>query len=75
MYYMHPTHRERILEAVCSSVNSAYQRFMKHNPKFSGEVVVAGHSLGGAILFELLRAQQPKLLFVPETCTTGGISL
>ena len=34
-------------------------------------MVLAGHSLGGVILFELLRTGSPKLSFVPQEGLEG----
>lgn len=72
IYYMHPKHQEKILEAVCKAVENAFQRFLEHHPSYQGPVVLAGHSLGGAILFHLLRSGTPKLSFTPLALFTMG---
>jgi len=72
LYYMHPGHKEKILKAVAKSVESALARFYEHHPDYKGSVVLAGHSLGGVILFELLRTGSPKLSFVPQVLFTMG---
>eukprot|EP00435_Cladocopium_sp_Y103_P071998 s422_g39.t1 len=71
LYYMHPGHKEKILKAVAKSVESALARFYEHHPDYKGSVVLAGHSLGGVILFELLRTGSPKLSFVPQEGVRG----
>ena len=72
LYYMQVGRKEAIVAAVARSVEAALARFKKHHPKHSGSIVLAGHSLGGAILFELLRSQAPKLTFTPQALFTMG---
>ncbi|CAE7248156.1 Ddhd2 [Symbiodinium necroappetens] len=72
LYYMQVGRKEAIVAAVARSVEAALARFLKHHPHHSGSIVLAGHSLGGAILFELLRSQTPKLSFAPGALFTMG---
>ena len=72
LYYMQLGRKEAIVAAVARSVEAALARFLKHHPQHSGSIVLAGHSLGGAILFELLRSQSPKLSFKPQALFTMG---
>jgi len=72
LYYMQVGRKEAIVAAVARSVEAALARFLKHHPHHSGSIVLAGHSLGGAILFELLRSQTPKLSFTPGALFTMG---
>lgn len=71
LYYMHPEHQQKILDAVAKSVNSALARFYQHHPNHQGPVVLAGHSLGGVILFELLRRGH-SLSCTPQVLFTMG---
>eukprot|EP00927_Polykrikos_kofoidii_P025327 TRINITY_DN22779_c1_g1_i1.p1 TRINITY_DN22779_c1_g1~~TRINITY_DN22779_c1_g1_i1.p1 ORF type:complete len:803 (-),score=147.00 TRINITY_DN22779_c1_g1_i1:198-2606(-) len=61
VYMSNNAKRNFILATVQQSINTAFARFQAHHPAFSGEVVLIGHSLGGVILFELLRRAAPPL--------------
>lgn len=49
---------QRIVDAVAGSINCLYAKFCQRNPKFHGNVSLAGHSLGSLILFDLLQHQR-----------------
>lgn len=46
------------MDAVAGSINCLYAKFCQRNPKFHGNVSLAGHSLGSLILFDLLQHQR-----------------
>lgn len=51
-------YRDRISEIVVSECNRVYKAFKKRNPDFKGKISLAGHSLGSAILFDVLCQQK-----------------
>jgi len=53
-------YREQISEIVLKESNRIYNLFMERNPGFKGKVHVMGHSLGSAILFDILCRQKEK---------------
>ena len=53
-------YREQISEIVCKEANQIYRLFMERNPGFKGKVHVMGHSLGSAIMFDILCRQKEK---------------
>lgn len=56
-------YREQIARIVLQESNRVYNLFMERNPKFTGKVHIIGHSLGSAIMFDILCRQKetPKL--------------
>lgn len=52
-------YREHIAAIVQQECNRIYNLFKKRNPSFRGSVSLCGHSLGSAILFDIL-CQQPS---------------
>ncbi|BFZ63949.1 hypothetical protein YB2330_005086 [Saitoella coloradoensis] len=57
LLYYQPIYRERILRAVHAELNRVYTLFKERNPEFKGKVSLVGHSLGSAILFDILTRQ------------------
>ncbi|KAK3402034.1 DDHD domain-containing protein [Sordaria brevicollis] len=57
-------YRETIVEIVLREANRIYKLFKDRNPNFKGKVHVIGHSLGSAIMFDILCRQREKK---PET--------
>ncbi|KAM7199403.1 phospholipase DDHD2 [Naviculisporaceae sp. PSN 640] len=53
-------YREQIADIVTKESNRIYKLFMERNPNFKGKVHVVGHSLGSAILFDILCRQREK---------------
>lgn len=53
-------YREQISEIVLKESNRIYHLFMDRNPNFKGKVHVMGHSLGSAIMFDILCRQKEK---------------
>ncbi|KAJ2985278.1 hypothetical protein NUW58_g5623 [Xylaria curta] len=53
-------YREQITEIVLKESNKIYKLFLDRNPEFKGKVHIIGHSLGSAIMFDILcRQKQP----------------
>ncbi|UQC75779.1 DDHD domain-containing protein [Colletotrichum lupini] len=53
-------YREQISEIVLKESNRIFKLFMERNPEFKGKVHVVGHSLGSAIMFDILCRQKEK---------------
>ncbi|CAK7264851.1 hypothetical protein SEPCBS119000_001214 [Sporothrix epigloea] len=53
-------YREEISEIVLSESNRIHSLFLERNPGFKGTVHVIGHSLGSAIMFDILCRQRRK---------------
>ncbi|KAM0334006.1 hypothetical protein ACHAQA_001026 [Verticillium albo-atrum] len=52
------SYREQISEIVLKESNRIHKLFMKRNPAFKGKVHIMGHSLGSAIMFDILCRQK-----------------
>ncbi|KAL2262895.1 hypothetical protein VTK26DRAFT_9100 [Humicola hyalothermophila] len=53
-------YREQIAEIVLKESNRIYKLFRERNPEFKGKVHIIGHSLGSAIMFDILCRQKEK---------------
>ncbi|KAK1750870.1 phospholipase DDHD2 [Echria macrotheca] len=53
-------YREQIAEIVLRESNRIFKKFMERNPGFKGKVHVMGHSLGSAIMFDILCRQKER---------------
>ncbi|KAI1363048.1 DDHD domain-containing protein [Xylaria arbuscula] len=51
-------YREQITEIVLKESNRIYKLFRERNPEFKGKVHIIGHSLGSAIMFDILCRQK-----------------
>ncbi len=51
-------YREQICRIVLEESNRIFGLFMERNPQFKGKVHLVGHSLGSAILFDILCRQR-----------------
>ncbi|CAJ2502596.1 Uu.00g099900.m01.CDS01 [Anthostomella pinea] len=51
-------YREQIAEIVLTESNRIHKLFMERNPEFKGKIHVIGHSLGSAIMFDILCRQK-----------------
>ena len=51
-------YREQIADIVFKEANRIYNLFIERNPGFKGKVHVMGHSLGSAIMFDILCRQK-----------------
>ncbi|KAI1467877.1 DDHD domain-containing protein [Daldinia caldariorum] len=63
-------YREQIAEIVLKESNRIYKLFLERNPDFKGKVHIVGHSLGSAIMFDILCRQKEKSK-PPETPRTS----
>lgn len=63
LLYDSPAYKEHISGIVLREINRIYHLFIQRNPSFNGKVSLVGHSLGSAIMFDLLcrQDQPPKL--------------
>ncbi|KAK4200789.1 putative phospholipase [Triangularia verruculosa] len=55
-------YREQIADIVVKESNHIYKTFKERNPDFKGKVHIVGHSLGSAIMFDILCRQKEKVL-------------
>ena len=53
-------YREQICGIVLQESNRIYKLFMERNPGFTGKIHIVGHSLGSAIMFDILCRQKEK---------------
>jgi len=53
-------YREQITEIVLKESNRIYHLFKQRNPGFKGKVHIVGHSLGSAIMFDILCRQKER---------------
>jgi hypothetical protein len=53
-------YREQITDIVIKESNRIYKLFLERNPEFKGKVHIMGHSLGSAIMFDILCRQREK---------------
>lgn len=61
-------YRDQIARIVLVECNRIYKLFKERNPEFKGKVHLMGHSLGSAILFDLLCQQkQDQAAKMPKT--------
>lgn len=61
LLYQSPAYKGHISRIVVSELNRAYRLFKERNPSFKGKVSLVGHSLGSAIMFDVLCIQKdPK---------------
>lgn len=60
LLYQSPAYKDHISRIVLEECNRIYHLFMDRNPTFSGKVSMIGHSLGSAIMFDLLCKQGRK---------------
>ncbi|KAI5363710.1 putative DDHD domain, alpha/Beta hydrolase [Septoria linicola] len=68
LLYDSPAYKDHISGLVLSELNRIYHLFMERNPKFDGKISFVGHSLGSAIMFDILckQDQPPKLRGEPS---------
>ncbi|KAF2402548.1 DDHD-domain-containing protein [Trichodelitschia bisporula] len=59
LLYQSPTYKQHISRIVLEECNRIYTLFKQRNPSFKGKVSLMGHSLGSAIMFEIL-CNQPS---------------
>ncbi|KAK1825763.1 phospholipase DDHD2 [Podospora conica] len=54
------SYREHITEIVLNESNRIFRKFKERNPEFKGKVHIVGHSLGSAIMFDILCRQKER---------------
>ncbi|KAI0196974.1 DDHD domain-containing protein [Astrocystis sublimbata] len=57
----HSAYKEQITQIVLNESNRIYKLFMERNPEFKGKVHVIGHSLGAAVMFDILCRQKQQV--------------
>ena len=62
LLYQETVYREHIATIVRNECNRVYNLFKERNPSFKGRVSLIGHSLGSAILFDVLAEQKEDSL-------------
>ena len=58
LLYQSPAYKGYITRIVLQELNRIYRLFKERNPSFHGRVSLVGHSLGSAIMFDLLCQQK-----------------
>jgi DDHD domain len=58
LLYLSPAYRPHITKILLEECNRIYTLFRARNPSFNGKVSVIGHSLGSAVMFDLLCSQK-----------------
>lgn len=62
LLYQSPAYKNHISRIVLEECNRIYKLFSERNPSFKGKVSMVGHSLGSAILFDILCIQDKQQL-------------
>ncbi|KAF2722365.1 DDHD-domain-containing protein [Polychaeton citri CBS 116435] len=57
LLYQSPAYKDHISRIVLQECNRIYHLFCERNPNFKGKVSLVGHSLGSAIMFDILCRQ------------------
>ncbi|KAF1937959.1 DDHD-domain-containing protein [Clathrospora elynae] len=58
LLYQSPAYKGHISRIVVNELNTTYRLFKERNPSFKGKVSLVGHSLGSAIMFDILCIQK-----------------
>lgn len=58
LLYQSPAYKDHITRIVLEECNRIYGLFKERNPSFHGKVSMVGHSLGSAIMFDILCRQE-----------------
>lgn len=58
LLYQSPAYKGHISRIVVNELNRIYRLFKERNPNFKGKVSLVGHSLGSAIMFDILCIQK-----------------
>jgi hypothetical protein len=58
LLYQSPAYKSHISRIVLQECNRIYRLFKERNPTFNGKVSLVGHSLGSAIMFDILCQQK-----------------
>ncbi|GAB7346619.1 hypothetical protein MBLNU459_g1757t1 [Dothideomycetes sp. NU459] len=62
LLYQSPAYKNHISRIVLEECNRMYKLFRERNPSFKGKVSMVGHSLGSAIMFDILCLQDKQEL-------------
>ncbi|KAL1310869.1 hypothetical protein AAFC00_001101 [Neodothiora populina] len=57
LLYQSPAYKDHISRIVLEECNRIYKLFKERNPYFNGKVSMVGHSLGSAVMFDILCMQ------------------
>lgn len=60
LLYQSPAYKDHISRIVLEECNRIFHLFMARNPTFNGKISMIGHSLGSAIMFDILCEQGRK---------------
>jgi hypothetical protein len=60
LLYQSPAYKGHISRIVVNELNRVYRLYKERNPDFKGKVSLVGHSLGSAIMFDILCIQKNK---------------
>jgi len=60
LLYTSPVYKDHITRIVVEECNHTYNLFKQRSPGFKGKISLVGHSLGSAIFFDIMCAQQDK---------------
>ena len=69
IFYMQ--NRTKLLDLIHEKLEKLVAQIRRHNPGFTGNISLIGHSLGGVIFFDLLNAHK-ALSFKPKALITLG---
>lgn len=58
LLYQSPAYKGHISRIVVKELNRIYRLFKERNPSFNGRISLVGHSLGSAIMFDILCQQK-----------------
>lgn len=58
LLYQSPAYKGHISRIVVNECNRVYRSYKERNPNFKGKVSLVGHSLGSAIMFDILCVQK-----------------
>ncbi len=61
LLYQSPAYKNHISRIVLEECNRIYHLFMDRNPNFRGKISFIGHSLGSAIMFDILCRQDQQV--------------
>ncbi|KAH7356284.1 DDHD domain-containing protein [Pyrenochaeta sp. MPI-SDFR-AT-0127] len=62
LLYQSPAYKGHISRIVVNELNRTFRLFKDRNPSFKGKVSLVGHSLGSAIMFDILCIQKDAVL-------------
>jgi hypothetical protein len=72
LLYQSPAYKGHISRIVAEECNRIYGLFKGRNPSFKGKVSLVGHSLGSAIMFDILCNQKVESLSRKSSRTSRG---